>query len=184
MTDDMTDDSWEKDIQSWVADCARLEMELAETRKARGRILDELDRTTTARDILKAELSAAREELGDAHQLRCAFEKLRDELTRDLYEARAELRARDEHIRDSSAGIVKIYAQARLAQEPYTGIDTTDDREHWRLMEKSFRYPVVAPDTDSPNLTDWTLSHEARVELERTIDTDQIIEVTFEDSDQ
>ena len=130
-------------IQS-VADCARLEIELAEARA-------ELDRTTTARDILKSGLTNAHAKLADANA--------------ELTEARDELRARDEAIAD-----LDQRARWRLAQTPYIGIGEGIAE---RLAEAL-----------SPNLTDWTLSHDARVELERTIDTDQIIEVTFEDSDQ
>jgi septal ring factor EnvC (AmiA/AmiB activator) len=110
------------------------------TRKACKQLEQELDRTTAARDTLKAELTEVLGELAAA--------------TAELAAARDELRARDEAIADSDQR-----ARWRLAQTPYIGIGEGIAE---RLAEAL-----------SPNLTDWTLSHEAREELERTIDEDR-----------
>jgi chromosome segregation ATPase len=103
------------------------------TRKACKQLEQELDRTTAARDTLKAELTEVLGELAAANaecvklrEDRAALEialvhhdTLQDRLlaaTAELAAARDELRARDEAIADFDER-----ARWRLEQKPYTG---------------------------------------------------------------
>jgi chromosome segregation ATPase len=86
------------------------------TRKACKQLEQELDRTTAARDTLKAELTEVLGELAAANAHRNLLFKARDDANRELTRALAELRARDEAIADFDER-----ARWRLAQLPYTG---------------------------------------------------------------